>query len=156
MKEGVKEAADGVLREAVEQENGIPGVVAMATDREGEHGRVLTPEMVEMMGQNGLGEMKIKPLPGVIEELSNDAEFFPGMPESWGHTFMINDHEAPTGRPAGELGWAGLANLYYWIDRKNGLGGFWATQIFPFADPDSFGGCMDFETAIYESALSAV
>ena len=35
---------------------------------EGEHGRVLTPEMVEMMGQNGLGDMKIKSLPGVIEE----------------------------------------------------------------------------------------
>ena len=43
------------------------------------------------------------------------------MPKSWGYTFMINDHDAPTGRPAGELGWAGLANLYYWIDRKNGL-----------------------------------
>ena len=72
---------------------------------EGEHGRVLTPEIVEIMGQNGLGEMKIKPLPGVIKELSNDAEFFPGMPKSWGYTFMINDHDAPTGRPAGELGW---------------------------------------------------
>jgi len=56
---------------------------------EGEHGRVLTPEMVEMMGQNGLG-------------------------------------------------------------------GFWATQIFPFADPVSFSGYMDFETAVYENALSAV
>ncbi len=121
---------------------------------EGEHGRVLTQEMVEMMGQNGLGDMKIKPLPGVIKDLSNDAEFFPGMPKSWGYTFMINDHEAPTGRPAGELGWAGLANLYYWIDRKNGIGGFWATQIFPFADPVSFGGYMDFESAIYESVLS--
>jgi len=117
---------------------------------------VLSPEMVEIMGQNGLGDMKIKLLPGVIEELSNDAEFFPGMPKSWGYTFMINDHDAPTGRPAGELGWAGLPNLYFWIDRKNGLGGFWATQIFPFADPVSFGAYMDFETAVYESALSPV
>ncbi len=123
---------------------------------EGEHGWVLTPEMVEMMGQNGLGDMKIKLLPGVIEELSNDAEFFPGMPKSWGYTFMINDHDAPTGRPAGELGWAGLPNLYFWIDRKNGLGGFWATQIFPFADPISFTGYMDFETMVYENALSPV
>ena len=65
---------------------------------EGEHGRVLTPEMVEMMGQNGLGDMKIKLLPGVLEHLSNDAEFFPGMPKSWGYTFMINDHDA---RPDG-------------------------------------------------------
>jgi methyl acetate hydrolase len=123
---------------------------------EGEHGRVLTQQMVEMMGQNGLGDMKIKPLPGAIEELSNDAEFFPGMPKSWGYTFMINDHDAPTGRPAGELGWAGLANLYYWIDRRNGIGGFWATQIFPFADPASFSGYMEFETVVYDNSVAAV
>jgi hypothetical protein len=52
---------------------------------------------------------------------------------------------APTGRPAGSLAWAGLANLYYWIDRKNGLSGYWATQIFPFVDPTSVGGYLDFE-----------
>ena len=33
---------------------------------------------------------------------------------------MVNDEKAPTGRPAGALGWAGLANLFYWIDRQNG------------------------------------
>ena len=35
-------------------------------------------------------------------------------------------------------------------------GRFLATQIFPFADPVSFGAYMDFETAVYENALSAV
>jgi methyl acetate hydrolase len=123
-------------------------------DGMGEHGRVLKPETVAMAVQNGLGEKKIKMLPGVIGWLSNDAEFFPGMPKSWGLTFMINDEKAPTGRPAGALGWAGLANLFYWIDRENGIGGFWATQILPFADPTSFGGYMDFETAVYDSLVS--
>jgi Resolvase, N terminal domain len=42
-------------------------------------------------------------------------------------------------------GWAGLANLFYWIDRQNGFGGFWATQILPFGDPASFAGYIDFE-----------
>lgn len=115
---------------------------------------VLKPETVESMAQNGLGDKKIKLLPGAIPSLSNDAEFFPGMPKSWGYTFMINDEDAPTGRPAGELGWAGLANLFYWIDRQNGLGGFWATQILPFADPVSFGGYMEFETAVYSHLKS--
>ena len=119
-------------------------------DGSGEHGRVLKPETVEQMAGNGLGEMKISGLPGAIPSLSNYAEFFPGMPKSWGYTFMINDEDAPTGRPAGELGWAGLANLFYWIDRRNGIGGFWATQILPFADPNSFTAYMDFETAIYD------
>ncbi len=123
-------------------------------DGMGEKGRVLRPETVRMAVQNGLGKMKIKKLPGIVAWLSNDAEFFPGMPKSWCLPFMINDEDAPTGRPAGALGWAGLANLYYWIDRQNGVGGFWATQILPFADPSSFGGYMAFETAVYDSLVS--
>jgi methyl acetate hydrolase len=103
-------------------------------------------------GGNGLGDKKITALPGVIPSLSNDAEFFPGLSKSWSFTFMVNDEEAPTGRPAGALGWAGLANLFYWIDRRNGFGGFWATQILPFGDPVSFGGYMDFEAVFYRSS----
>ena len=121
-------------------------------DGRGPGGRVLKKETVENAAKNNLpGDMKIKGLPGVIPSLSNYAEFFPGMPKSWALTFMINDHDAPTGRPAGALAWAGLANLYFWIDRKNGLGGFWATQILPFADPASVGGYIDFETAVYRA-----
>ncbi len=118
-------------------------------DGQGEHGRVLKAETVQMAEKNHLGDKKITMLPGVIPSLSNDAEFFPGLSKSWSFTFMVNDEEAPTGRPAGALGWAGLANLFYWIDRKNGYGGFWATQILPFGDPASFGGYLDFETAFY-------
>jgi methyl acetate hydrolase len=70
---------------------------------------------------------------------------------SGGLTLFINHHDAPTGRPAGALAWAGLANLYFWIDRKNGIGGFWGTQILPFADPASVGGYIDFETAVYRA-----
>ncbi|HZG67927.1 MAG TPA: serine hydrolase domain-containing protein [Herpetosiphonaceae bacterium] len=121
-------------------------------DGNGEHGRVLKPETVRMAERNGLGDKKITALPGVIPSLSNDAEFFPGLSKSWSFTFMVNDEEAPTGRPAGALGWAGLANLFYWIDRQNGFGGFWATQILPFGDPVSFGGYMDFEAVFYRNS----
>ena len=120
-------------------------------DGAGENGRVLKKETILAAEKNGLGDKKIKMLPGVIPSLSNDAEFFPGMPKSWALTFMINDVAAPTGRPAGALAWAGLTNLYYWIDRQNGIGGFWATQILPFADATSVTGYMDFETAAYKS-----
>ena len=127
--------------------------------------QILRPETVEMAARNQLPEgMFIKMLPGVgatevaktvlpisNPRLSNDAEFFPGMPKTWALTFMINEEDAPTGRPAGALAWAGLANLYYWIDRANGVGGFWATQIFPFVDPTSVGGFLDFEKAVYDN-----
>ena len=119
-------------------------------DGAGPNGRVLNAETVEMAVRNGLkAHQTVTVLPGVIASISNDAEFFPGLKKSWSYTFMVNDEDAPTGRPAGALGWAGLPNLFYWIDRKNGFGGYWATQILPFGDPISFGGYMDFETAAY-------
>jgi methyl acetate hydrolase len=119
-------------------------------DGAGPHGRVLKKETVEAAVRNGLqSHQTVVMLPGVIPTLSNDAEFFPGLKKSWSYTFMVNDEDAPTGRPAGAIGWAGLANTFYWIDRKNGFGGYWATQILPFGDPVSFGGYLDFETAAY-------
>lgn len=120
-------------------------------DGAGPHGRVLKPETVEAAVRNGLQPyQKVTLLHSVMPSLSNDAEFFPGLPKSWSYTFMVNEEEAPTGRPAGAIGWAGLANCFYWIDRRNGVGGYWATQILPFADAVSFGGYLDFETAVYD------
>jgi methyl acetate hydrolase len=112
--------------------------------------RVLKAATVGQMTVNELGSMKIKMLPGAIPSLSNDAEFFPGMPKSWAYTWMVNDQQAPTGRPAGSVAWAGLANLYYWIDRKNKVGGMWGTQILPFADGVSVPGYFDFEKTVYD------
>jgi methyl acetate hydrolase len=121
-------------------------------DGAGPNGRVLKQETVAAAVRNGLrADQSVVMLPGVIATLSNDAEFFPGLKKSWCYTFMLNDEDAPTGRPAGSLGWAGLANTFYWIDRKNGFGGYWATQILPFGDPTSFVGYMNFETAAYQS-----
>jgi len=122
-------------------------------DGMGDYDRVLKPETVRMAVKNGLGEKKIKMLPGMVPATSHDFEFFPGMPKSWALSFMINDHDAPTGRPAGSLGWAGLANCYYWIDRANGIGGYWATQVLPFIDEVSFNGYLDFESAVYRAIM---
>lgn len=114
-------------------------------------GRVLKAETVNMAAKNGLaGDMKISALPAVNPDYTNEAEFFPGMPKSWGLSFMINEEQAPTGRAAGSLAWAGLANLFFWIDRQTGVGGFWSTQILPFIDPASVAGYFEFETAVYK------
>lgn len=120
-------------------------------DGAGDHGRVLSAETVAMAVENHLGDLSVTMLPGVIPTLSNDAEFYPGLAKSWSLPFMRNEEPFPTGRPAGAQGWAGLANLFYWIDRENGFGGFWATQILPFVDPASIGGYLAFETACYDA-----
>ena len=119
-------------------------------DGAGPNGRMLRPETVDWAVKNGLeAHQKVGVLPGVIASLSNDAEFFPGLAKGWSYTFMTVEEEAPIGRPAGAIGWAGLANSFYWIDWANGFGGYWATQILPCGDPVSFPGYIDFETAAY-------
>ena len=113
--------------------------------------QVLKPETVEMMSRNQMGDLLVCELKTVIPPLSNDAEFFPGMAKSWGLSFMINTEQAPTGRSAGSLGWAGLANSYFWIDPMKGIGGAYLTQVLPFIDEQSFPLYMAFERATYEA-----
>lgn len=124
-------------------------------DGAGEFGRVLKPETVEMASRPGLGELALKLLPGVNPALTRDAEFFPGLRKSWALSFLVNLEDAPTGRPAGSLAWAGLGNLYYWIDRRNGLAGFWAAQTFPFFHPTAIRGFTDFEAAVYDRFVTS-
>lgn len=114
--------------------------------------QVLKPETVELMSRNAMGECQVTMLHTVLPPVTKDAEFFPGMPKGWGLTFMINNEQAPTGRSAGSLAWAGLANSYYWIDPVRGLGGAYATQLFPFADDKALPLFFEFETAVYQEA----
>ncbi len=121
-------------------------------DGAGPNGRVLKAETIATMVKNGLpagvtsGGWKTS-----IPSLSNDGEFDPGVTKTWAYTFQRNEEETPTGRPAGSLMRAGLGNLFYWIDRKNGVGGFWGSQILPFQDVASYPGFVDFEAAVYRS-----
>lgn len=111
--------------------------------------QLLKPETVALMSTNQMGECRVCELTTALPSLSRSAEFFPGMPKTWGLTFMINTEPAPTGRSAGSLAWAGLANSYYWIDPVRGIGGAYATQVLPFADEKSLPLYLAFETAVY-------
>ena len=117
----------------------------------GNGNRVLRPETVSLMSRNNMGENRVGLIKTAIPSLSNDAEFFPGVTKTWGLSFQINEQPAPTGRPAGGLMWAGLANSYYWIDPATGVGGVYLTQILPFADKKSLPLYYAFETAVYDS-----
>lgn len=112
--------------------------------------QIVKPETVALMTHNAMGNLQVTMLKTVMPAVSTDAEFFPGMPKTWGLTFMINDEEAPTGRTKGSLAWAGLANSYYWIDLTRKIGGAYATQIFPFGDEKSFPLFLEFEKAVYK------
>ena len=112
--------------------------------------RVLKPETVVQLGLNHMGNCRVTSLKAAIP-LTNDAEFFPGTRKTWSLAFQVNLDPVFTGRPAGGLMWAGLANSFYWIDPVNGLGGVYATQVLATADVGSVETYYAFESAVYGS-----
>jgi CubicO group peptidase (beta-lactamase class C family) len=109
--------------------------------------RVLARETVATMSAHAMSDQLCRPLKTAAPPLSNDVDFIDGM--QWGLTFLINPQPLPTGRSAGSLAWAGLANSYYWIDPVKQVTGVYATQILPFFDEKAVRLFADFETAVY-------
>jgi methyl acetate hydrolase len=112
--------------------------------------RILRPETVKEMGINQIGDLNVLPMKTAIPAVTNDVDLFPGMVKKWGLGYMITMEDAPTGRSAGSLAWAGLGNTYYWIDPVKGVTGVLLTQILPFADDAVLELLDKFEKGIYD------
>jgi methyl acetate hydrolase len=111
--------------------------------------RILRPETVAEMQRNQIGASEVPTMRTAMPEMSNDANFFPGMVQKWGLGFLINTERAATGRSPGSTAWSGLANTYYWIDPARDVAGVILMQILPFADPGALAMLAAFETAVY-------
>ncbi len=113
--------------------------------------QVLRPETVALMSQNHIGPIEVGVFKTAMPALSHDIELFPGMSKKWGLSFLINTQPAPTGRSAGSLAWAGLANTYFWIDRAKRVCGVFLSQLLPFYDPAAIDLFGKFETEVYRA-----
>jgi CubicO group peptidase (beta-lactamase class C family) len=113
--------------------------------------QLLKPETVALMSRNNMGDVRVSRMKTVMPDATLDVEFFPGVPKTWGLSFMINEAPAPTGRSAGSLAWCGLINTYFWIDPAKGVGGIYLTQILPFFDTKSLPLFLEFEKTVYQS-----
>ncbi|PHY05362.1 MAG: 1,4-butanediol diacrylate esterase [Alcaligenaceae bacterium] len=111
--------------------------------------QLLKPETLALMSKNAMGPLRVNFLRTQNPAASLDTEFFPGIEKTWGLTFMINEQQAPTGRSAGSLAWAGLPNAFFWIDPTKDLAGVILMQVLPFVDPRALGLFTDYETAVY-------
>lgn len=77
------------------------------------------------------------------------------IPDDWGLCCCINNSPSTTGRPKGSLYWSGLANLFFWMDLENRIGGYYASQVFPYEDV-SAENAKKIETATYRVLLGAI
>ena len=112
--------------------------------------RVLAAPTVARMSQNAMGDLRCRKMTSVAPGSTNDVDFLDGM--QWGLSFLINPEALPTGRSAGSLAWAGLANSYFWIDPSKNVAGVYAAQLLPFMDADAVALCGAFESAVYDMA----
>jgi CubicO group peptidase (beta-lactamase class C family) len=162
--------ADGTLRGAVKEtpstRDYVPGGGALYStgpdylrflrmlldDGRGPTGQVLRPETVAQMREIQPGTADAGFLdPGRLD-LSNPVDFLAGVRGGWGLSFLINAEQAPTGRSAGSLAWAGLCNTYYWVDPAAGIAAVLLTQVLPFADSAVLALLDAFERAVYADA----
>ncbi|EXJ69955.1 beta-lactamase [Cladophialophora psammophila CBS 110553] len=101
---------------------------------------ILKPETVkDLLFTDLLGPEVDKSLLGEIgasiPQASLEGSFFPSLPvekRGWSAALLLNHDDLPYGRKSGSGAWAGLGNLYYWIDPKTGIAGMICTNVLPF------------------------
>ena len=113
--------------------------------------QVLQPATVHTMAQNHIGDLHCGELRSIVPALAHTANFFPGMPQKWGLSFLINTAQTPQGRSPGSLAWAGLANTFFWIDPTKRVTGVFMTQLLPFFDPKAIALFRAYEAAVYQA-----
>jgi CubicO group peptidase (beta-lactamase class C family) len=113
--------------------------------------QLLRRDTVDLMADNHIAPLDIPAMKTAAPGLSNDVDLFPGMRKGWGLSFLINTQDAPTGRAAGSLAWAGLANTYFWIDRTKRVSGVFLSQLLPFYDDTAIDLFGKFETEVYRA-----
>jgi methyl acetate hydrolase len=113
--------------------------------------QVLQPATVHTMAQNHIGDLHCGELRSIAPELALTANFFPGMPQKWGLSFLINTAQTPQGRSPGSLAWAGVANTFFWIDPTKRVTGVFMTQLLPFFDPKAIALFRAYEAAVYQA-----
>ncbi|PNS21906.1 hypothetical protein CAC42_504 [Sphaceloma murrayae] len=120
--------------------------------------RILKKETVDEMFKNQIPEFPDfgrQPIDAAKPEWTNALpELYPqegNPPQGWGLSFHLLMTPGPTGRGANSVNWAGIANLFYWIDREKGVAGMIASQVLPFGDPNVLGAWGQCEATIYQN-----
>lgn len=91
-------------------------------------GRILKSSTVDYMFANHLGPISpslMRPSPSTLPQIMNTFESWSWVPEPhhWGLSFLVTEEAVKNGRGKGTAEWGGLANTYWWCDRKKGIAG---------------------------------
>ena len=116
-------------------------------------GTLLKRETVEDMfrpqlsGQSRAALLKVMSFPDVNGMTGGLPE---GTKRDWGFGGLLIMQDLEGWRSKGTMTWGGMPNLTWWIDRKVGICGLYASQILPPGDPKSVEMSALFEKTMYE------
>ena len=82
---------------------------------------------------------------------SNNGTLLAGFQKGWSAGFMTNNEDVPGRRRKGSGAWAGLGNLYYWVDPTAGKLGVVFTSLLPFLDIEMLKLFDELEKEVYLS-----
>ncbi|EHY56851.1 hypothetical protein HRR83_002072 [Exophiala dermatitidis] len=107
--------------------------------------RILKKETVDQMFTNQIPEFPNYGRQGIFAPKTHLSNVLPDLypdphdvPQGWGLTFFLHLRDSAV-HSEGTGWWAGLPNLFWWADRKRGIGGIIGSQILPFGDAKILG-----------------
>jgi CubicO group peptidase (beta-lactamase class C family) len=119
---------------------------------------ILKKESVDKMLENSIPHMPDFARNGIPNAKPDQTNSIPEMypqannpPQGWNCAGFLNIEKCPTGRSANSTWWAGLANLFWFLDREKGVAGIVATQILPFGDAQAMGLWAGIEIGLYKA-----
>ncbi|KAH7125086.1 beta-lactamase/transpeptidase-like protein [Dactylonectria estremocensis] len=117
-------------------------------------GRILKPETADLLFQGHLTATSKFVLNRKMEDPSwAVGTFYPGETYDWslgGLLIEIAGHGCSLSRGSNTLVWSGAANLFWFVDRQNGICGLFATQVMPPADHVSQALIKAFHEEVYK------
>jgi len=111
--------------------------------------RVISPEAIEPMFVNQIGDMSLPVMKSLAQDIAVDVELFPGYRKTHTAGFVRMEAAVPGMRSVGSLTWAGVCNTHYWIDPAKDLTAVLMTQSLPFCEPRFMQVYEKFEREVY-------
>ncbi|KAL1900634.1 hypothetical protein Sste5346_002359 [Sporothrix stenoceras] len=113
-------------------------------------GKLLSPSTTAMMFSKQLAPSQRPPLEECLDlpvwicrSVLNKGE------HDWGLGGVLVDGTTKTGLQDGALMWSGLYHILWWVDRKAGVCGFFATQLMPAVDKVGVPAIVAFQKEVY-------
>lgn len=85
----------------------------------------------QLCSPDGIGDIGVG-----IPALTNAATFLPDVKKGWSCGMLLNLDARAKGRSEASGAWAGLGNIFFWVDPVQGKLGLIVSEIFPFMDKE--------------------